>query len=188
MSTAPSGADALCAALSQAGVGAVFGVPGTQTVAFYEALRRGALPTVTATHELAAAFMAQGYFRASGRLAAVSAIPGPGFSFALAAVPEAYLDGAGLVLLTGAPPQCPLGRRRSQSIDQAAMARPVVKSVIDIDSAARVSDALRQACRLACQGEPGPVLVQVAPRVLTEPASLARPPATAEGPLPPVAE
>ncbi|MCX7901121.1 MAG: thiamine pyrophosphate-binding protein [Burkholderiaceae bacterium] len=180
MSAALNGAEALCAALVEAGIEAVFGVPGTQTVPFYEALRRSGLRTITATQELAACFMAQGYFRASGRLAAVSTIPGPGFSFALAAVPEAYLDGAGLVLLTGAPPLCPRGRRRSQAIDQAAMARPVIKAVIDATSAACIKDAVRRACRLARHGEPGPVLLQVATGALTESMSCDMPAPDAE--------
>lgn len=166
MNPVRTGADAICAALRDAGVDTVFGMPGTQTVSFYEALRTSGLRTITATHELAATFMAQGHFRASGRLAAVSTIPGPGFAFALAAVPEASLDSAALVLLTGQPPICPYGRRRAQAIDQATMAGPVVKGVIDIADAAQAANAVRQACTLAAVGEPGPVLVQVAADVL----------------------
>jgi acetolactate synthase I/II/III large subunit len=157
-----NGAYAICAALRNAGVELVFGVPGTQTIPLYEALRKSGVRTVTATHELAATFMAQGHFRASGRLAVVSAIPGPGFSFALAAVPEARLDSAALVLLTGRPPVCALGRRRSQSIDQAAMAGPVVKDIIDIIEADQAAEAVQRACAVALSDEPGPVLVQVA--------------------------
>ncbi|MDL1859441.1 thiamine pyrophosphate-binding protein [Betaproteobacteria bacterium PRO7] len=173
MSAERNGADAICAALLDAGVDTVFGVPGTQTVALYEALRRSGIRTVTATHELAATFMAQGYLRASGQLAAVSAIPGPGFAFALAALPEAYLDSAAVVLLTGQPPVCPLGRRRAQSIDQATMAAPVVKAVIDIADADQAGGAIRSACAQALSGEPGPVLVQVAQSVYWQPAQAA---------------
>ncbi len=171
MSAEANGADAICAALRAAGVDTVFGVPGTQTVALYEALRRSGLRTLTATDERAATFMAQGYFRASGRLAAVSAIPGPGFAFALSALPEAYLDSTAVVLLTGQPPICDLGRRRAQSIGQAAMASPVVKAVIDVDEPDQVAAAVRTACAQAVLGEPGPVLVQVAQSVYGQSAS-----------------
>ncbi len=166
MSLQINGADSICAALMEAGVETVFGVPGTQTIHFYEALRKAGIRTVTATHELAATFMAQGHFRASGRLSAVSVIPGPGFAFALAALPEACLDSAALVLLTGQQPACSLGRRRAQSIDQSTMAGPVVKGIIDVADAGQVAGAVRQACALAAAGEPGPVLVQVASGVL----------------------
>ena len=169
MSPVRNGADAICASLRAAGVDTVFGVPGTQTVPLYDALRRAGLTTVTATHELAATFMAQGYYRSSGRLAAVSAIPGPGFAFTLAALAEASLDSAAVVLLTGSPPVCSEGRRRSQAIDQATMAGPVVKEVIDVAGAAQVNDRVTRACRVALTGEPGPVLVQFAAGVYGEP-------------------
>jgi acetolactate synthase-1/2/3 large subunit len=160
-----NGADAICVALRSAGIDTVFGLPGTQTVAFYEALRRAGITTVSTTHELAATFMAQAYYRSSGRLAAVSAIPGPGFAFTLAALAEASLDSAAVVLLTGSPPVCNQGRRRSQAVDQATMAGPVVKEVFDIASAGQVSEVVSRACRLAVAGEPGPVLVQFAAEV-----------------------
>lgn len=169
MSPVYSGADAICAALRAAGVDTVFGLPGTQTVAFYEALRRAGIATVSTTHELAATFMAQAYYRRSGRLAAVSAIPGPGFAFTLAALAEASLDSAAVVVLTGSPPVCSQGRRRAQSIDQATMAGPVVKEIFDVTGAGQVSEAVSRACRVALAGEPGPVLVQFAAGVYGEP-------------------
>lgn len=173
MSAEPNGADAICAALRDAGVDTVFGVPGTQTVTLYESLRRSGIRTVTATDERAATFMAQGHFRASGRLAAVSTIPGPGFAFALSALPEAYLDSAAVVLLTGQPPVCDLGRRRAQSVDQATMASPVVKAIIDLTDAGEAASAMRTACARAMSGEPGPVIVQVAQSVYRQPAPAA---------------
>lgn len=168
MSPPSNGADAICAALRVAGVDTVFGLPGTQTVAFYEALRRARIKTVSATHELAATFMAQAYYRSSGRLAAVSAIPGPGFAFTLAALAEASLDSAAVVLLTGSPPVCREGRRRAQAIDQATMAGPVVKEIFDVVAAAQVSEAVSRACQAALTGEPGPVLVQFAAGIYGE--------------------
>ena len=183
MSPVHNGAEAICAALRTEGVDTVFGVPGTQTVAFYEALRHAGISTVTATHELAATFMAQGYYRSSGRLAAVSAIPGPGFAFTLAALAEASLDSAAVVLLTVSPPVCTEGRRRSQAIDQATMAGPVVKEVVDVADASQVSERVSSACRLAMSGEPGPVLVQFAAGVYGEPLDEERVPAVFAQPL-----
>jgi acetolactate synthase-1/2/3 large subunit len=187
MSGERNGAQAICAALAQAGIDTVFGVPGTQTVALYEALRTSTLQTVTASHELAASFMAQGYARASGRLAAVSTIPGPGFSFALASLPEATLDSVPLLLLTGQPARCPLGRRRAQAIDQRTIAAPLVKAVLDVDDPGHVAHTLHAACALARDGEPGPVLVQVAVEVYRAPAPApsAPPPAVAAATPPP---
>jgi acetolactate synthase-1/2/3 large subunit len=122
-----TGADRICAALEALGLDTVFGLPGTQNVPLYEALRTSGLRTILATHELGAAFMAAGYYRASGRVAALFTIPGPGFTYALTGLAEARHDSAALLHITGAPP--PEGGRRFQlqAIDQAAMAAPVVK-------------------------------------------------------------
>ena len=64
-----NGADLLCRTLESLGIEHVFGVPGTQNVLLYEAIQRSKLRSVLATHELAASFMANGYYRASGRVA-----------------------------------------------------------------------------------------------------------------------
>ena len=60
-----TGADLICAVLGQLGVSTVFGLPGTQNIVLYEAMRRAGLRSVTASDEGAAAFMANGYARAS---------------------------------------------------------------------------------------------------------------------------
>ena len=54
-------AETVCATLAKLGARHVFGLPGTQTTTFYEALRRSPLEAVVPTHELAAAFMAGAY-------------------------------------------------------------------------------------------------------------------------------
>ena len=135
------GVDLLCNALREVGIDVVFGVPGTQNVALFEGFRRHRLRTVLATHELAASFMANGYYRATGRPAVLATIPGPGFTYALTGLAEARLDSAGLVYLVGIPATRPGRAFQLQSIDQTAIASPLVKACYEItasDDAARV--------------------------------------------------
>ena len=54
---------------------------------------------MVANHELAASFMANGYYRASGKVAPLVTIPGPGFTYALTGLAEASQDSAALVHL-----------------------------------------------------------------------------------------
>jgi acetolactate synthase-1/2/3 large subunit len=161
----------------------VFGVPGTQNVDLYEAIRRSTLRSVLTTHELGAAFMANGYARASGKLGVVVAIPGPGFAYTLAGLAEAKLDSVPLLLITGEPARRPEGRVfYHQAIDQPAIARPLVKEVIEVGRAADVQAAVTRACELALHGEPGPVVLQVSETAMAEPAEAApRPVATSMG-------
>ena len=151
----------LCNALRSAGVDCVFGLPGTQTVPLFEGFRRSGLRTVLSTHELAASFMANGYFRATGRVAAVSTIPGPGFTYALTGIAEAFLDSAGVIVLVGAAARSPGNRFQLQAIDQSAVARPIVKEYLRIERAADAAHVIRRAHELAVRGGPGPVIVEL---------------------------
>lgn len=92
-----NGAERLCAALHALGVECAFGLPGTQNIALYEALRRSRIRSVVPTHELAGSFMANGYYRASGRIAALVTIPGPGFAYAVPGLAEARHDSAAVL-------------------------------------------------------------------------------------------
>ena len=161
----------LCNALRSAGVDCVFGLPGTQTVPLFEGFRRSGLRTVLSTHELAASFMANGYFRATGRVAAVSTIPGPGFTYALTGIAEAYLDSVGVLVLVGAAARSPGNRFQLQAIDQPAVARPIVKEYFRIDRAADAADVIRRAHGLALTGGPGPVIVELDIDALSAPSS-----------------
>ena len=119
-----SGAQLICETLKQAGVDCVFGLPGSQTVPLFEALRTSTLRTVVATNELSAAMMANGYYRASGRAGVLLTIPGPGFTWALTGLAEAALDSAALLYIVGQPTTAPGERFQLQALDQAAMVRP----------------------------------------------------------------
>jgi acetolactate synthase-1/2/3 large subunit len=163
-----SGAQLLISTLEELGIGAVFGVPGTQTAGLFEALRRSSIRTVLTTHELGASFAANGYYRASGRIAALVTIPGPGFAYALPGLAEARADSAGLLHLTLRPAPGSQPRFLLQHVDQAAVAAPLVKQVIDVDRAERLGVEVARACAIAVAGEPGPVLVQVAAEALDE--------------------
>jgi acetolactate synthase I/II/III large subunit len=166
-----NGADALCDALTGLGVEHVFGVPGTQSIALWEALRRSGAPKpVVASSELGAAFMANGYARASGRLAVVVTIPGPGFTYALPGIAEARLDSAPILQITGAPAVRPGGGYALQAIPQADIAAPLVKRVVAVDSSDAVVEGIRQAAVTAISGEPGPVLFQITESALSGPA------------------
>lgn len=160
-----TGAQLLCDALEAAGVTHAFGLPGTQDLPVHEALRRSRLRFATTTHELAASFMANGYYRASGRLAPIFAIPGPGFTHALTGLAEARLDSAAALLVVGAPP----GGSRAyqfQWLDQAAIAGPIAKAVVHLRHAGEVARETRRAVALAYAGEPGPVVLQWTPEAM----------------------
>ena len=161
-----TGADLVCRALERLGVSHVFGLPGTQNVPLFEALRGAAFRTVVPTHEMGAAFMAAGYSRASGRVGVLSTIPGPGFTYALTGLAEARLDSVPILYLVGQPARGPGKRFQLQAIDQAAIAGPLIKARLDVDRVEDFPRAVAEGHRLALADEPGPVMVHYDPALL----------------------
>ncbi|HEX7049655.1 MAG TPA: thiamine pyrophosphate-binding protein [Longimicrobiales bacterium] len=170
---AVSGAELLGTTLARLGVDCVFGLPGMQNLGLYEALRRGAIRTVLASQELAAAFMANGYARTSGGVGVLATVPGPGFACALTGLAEARHDSAAVLHITTPPPRASGRRHPLQALDQAAIAAPIVKGVFDIERAQEIPGVLGEAHALAVGGEPGPVLVQIAEEAVADGAPVA---------------
>src|ERR671938_506193 len=99
-----TGAQLLVAGLEAAGVDVVFGLPGVHNLAAWEALRESPIRLVGVRHEQAAAYAADGYARATGRLGVALVTTGPGAANTLGAVGEAWAGGAPvLVVATDIP-------------------------------------------------------------------------------------
>jgi acetolactate synthase-1/2/3 large subunit len=177
MTSLRTGAEAFVDALGQEGITCVFGLPGTQTVALYEALRRSSIRAIVPTHELGAAFMAYGFARASGQVGVLLTIPGPGFAFAPAGLAEAHLDGVPIVHFTVTPSRGPTGQPGLQALDQAAIARPLVKAVFRVERRDELADVVHEAIRAARRPDAGPVFVEMADEALRAPGDQATRPA-----------
>ncbi len=93
--------------LERLGVKYVFGVPGGSIEPLYNALarseRRGGVKSILARHESGAAFMADGYARATGKLGVCISTSGPGATNLLTGVANAYADGIPLLVITAQP-------------------------------------------------------------------------------------
>ena len=164
--TGLAGAEIICRTLAELGARHVFGIPGTQNVAFYEALRRSPLRPIVPTHELAAAFMAGAYHRVVGVPGVLATIPGPGLAYAVAGLAEAWLDSAAMVQIFTGPGAGAKPGTGPQAIDQRALLAPVTKAIVSVSRLDRVAEAVRAAWRLSLEGEPGPVALELA-RVAT---------------------
>jgi acetolactate synthase-1/2/3 large subunit len=159
-----NGADALVDFLQRQGVQCVFGVPGSQNTELFESMRRNGVRTVLTSSELTAGFMANGWFRATGSPGVFVGIPGPGFAYAIPPLAEASLDTAAVLFITGTPQGPP--QHGLQSIDQSAIAAPLVRASLSARDTNTLLDVAGEAwTQLRCNG-PGPVVLQVAESVL----------------------
>src|SRR5215472_1863192 len=107
-----TGAELLIRRLRDHGVRHVFGYPGGQITPLYDALyREPAIRHILARDEQAAAFMADGYARATGRPGVCLAVCGPGVLNAATPLATAFTDSVPMLLLSGQVPRAGHGLR-----------------------------------------------------------------------------
>ncbi|MBL8959614.1 MAG: thiamine pyrophosphate-binding protein [Gemmatimonadetes bacterium] len=120
------------------------------------------------THsEKAAAYMADGYARVSGRPGACAA-QSVGAANLAAGLQDAWLAGVPVLALTGKKPPLFLHRNAYQEIDHWPMFQPVTKYNVDVSAPEQLPFYLRQAMRVATTGRPGPVHVDLVGREARE--------------------
>ena len=149
-------------ALEDEGVGFAFGIPGTHNIELYDALAESSkIRTILVTDEQSASFAADGVWRASGALACANVVPGAGLTHAMSGIGEAWLDNVPMLVLG-----CGIRRDTGKAfqlhdVDQIAMVRPVTKAQFRPQDGLELYATIRRACRIAREGAPGPVFVEV---------------------------
>src|ERR671911_1110146 len=99
MGRMPTGAQVIVKELEAAGVEVCFGLPGVHNLALWEALRDSPIRLVGVRHEQAAAYAADGYARATGRLGVALTTTGPGAANTLGAVGEAWASRSRILVI-----------------------------------------------------------------------------------------
>lgn len=156
-----NGARWLVEALRAEGVDTLFGYPGGAIMPFYDALHGSPLKHVLVRHEQGAAFAANGYARASGRVGVCVATSGPGASNLVTGIADAMLDSVPMVCITGQVGTSLMGTDAFQELDVFGMTMPIVKHNFLPRSVNDLPDVVSEAFRLAREGRPGPVLIDL---------------------------
>ncbi len=156
-----TGAQAVIASLECEGVTHVFGYPGAQAIAIYDALYDSAITHVLARHEQAAVHEADGFARATGNVGVVLVTSGPGATNTVTGIANAYLDSIPLVVITGQVPTSVIGTDAFQESDTMSITMPVVKHSFLAQDAQALPRMIRQAFHIALTGRPGPVLIDI---------------------------
>src|SRR2546428_1887506 len=106
-----TGGEWIVEALRAEGVRHVFGLPGVHNLAIYDALlKQHEITHVLARHEQGAAFMADGYARASGRPGVVAVTTGPGATNTLTPMVESWAGSQPVLTLMSDIPSAPIGK------------------------------------------------------------------------------
>ena len=158
---AQSGARLLISTLERLGVEVVFGYPGGAIMPVYDALAGSGLKHILVRHEQGAAFAADAYARASGRVGVCMATSGPGATNLVTGIANAMMDSVPMVCITGNVAQGVMGTDAFQEIDILGVTLPIVKHSILVRDPADVPAAVEEAFHIAASGRPGPVLVDL---------------------------
>ncbi|PRO71792.1 acetolactate synthase 3 large subunit [Alteromonas alba] len=157
-----SGAAMVVEALKDVGVTHVFGYPGGAVLDIYDALfAQDDVKHVLVRHEQAAAHMADGYARSTGKTGTVLVTSGPGATNTLTGIATAYMDSIPMVILSGQVPSMHIGEDAFQETDMVGCSRPIVKHSFLVKRAEDIPDAIAKAYYIANTGRPGPVVVDL---------------------------
>lgn len=160
--TAPrNGARWIAHALETEGVDTLFGYPGGTIMPFYDALVDSGLKHILVRHEQGAALAANGYARASGRVGVCVATSGPGASNLVTGIADAMLDSVPMVCLTGQVATHLMGTDAFQELDVFGLTLPIVKHSYIVRRVEDLPEIMREAFRIAREGRPGPVLIDL---------------------------
>ena len=147
--------------LEDEGIQAAFGIPGAAINPVYGYLKNSKIEHYVARHEEGAVHAADGYFRASGKLALAICTSGPAATNFVTGLYTAHADSIPLIAITGNANVALFGKEAFQCVDIAEICKTVAKKTWCVTNPAEVVKVMREAFRTACSGRPGPVLIDL---------------------------
>jgi acetolactate synthase I/II/III large subunit len=157
-----TGSRAFAEMLQGYGVDHVFFVPAIMAKALAE-MEDMPISRVMVHGEKSAAYMADGYARASGK-PGVCMAQHIGASNLAAGLRDAYMAGSPVVAITGGPSAESRYRHTYQEVEDFPQFAAVTKWSAHVPTISRIPDMVRQAFREATSGAPGPAHLQLAVR------------------------
>ena len=166
---------ALSRLLEQYGVEVVFGIPGNHTLELYRGLDNSPIRHITTRHEQGAAFMADGYARASGRVGVCCLISGPGLLNAATALGQALADSVPVLVITAVTARAEQGQGLGllhDMPDQQGAARSFCRQSLSLTRAEDLPTLVQHAFALLTEQRPGPVHLQIPLDLMTAPVNI----------------
>ena len=145
--------------------GALFGVPGGQTLPLYAASKGAAMRHLVMRDERNAVTAADAFARLTGTVGVCDATVGPGATNLVSGLAEAQASSVPVVAVVADTRRDAEHLRRhsvaSQSFEQSETLAHVTKWVGRVNEPAALDEVVDQALRVAVAGRPGPVVVSI---------------------------
>lgn len=156
-----TGAKAVVEVLRQEGIRHVFHLPGSQIIDILDEIYQSPIRAIMARHEQGAAFMAEGYARASRGVGVCMSTVGPGAVNLVSGIAASYKAGTPVIAITGVHDQKMLEKNSFHEIDQVGVFKPITKWSAYVPQSEKIPEMLRKAFRVALSGRKGPVHLAV---------------------------
>ena len=158
-----NGSEIIVECLKEQGVDTVFGYPGGAILNVYDALYKHSdeITHILTSHEQGASHAADGYARATGKVGVCFATSGPGATNLVTGIATAMMDSIPIVAITCNVTLPLLGRDSFQEVDIAGIVMPITKHSFIVKDVKDLAATLRRAFKIAKEGRPGPVLVDI---------------------------
>ena len=158
-----NGSEIIVECLKEQGVDTIFGYPGGAILNVYDAIYKHSdeITHILTSHEQGASHAADGYARATGKVGVCLATSGPGATNLVTGIATAYMDSIPVVAITCNVTVPLLGKDSFQEVDIQGITMPITKHNFIVKDIADLADVIREAFRIAKEGRPGPVLIDV---------------------------
>ncbi len=153
--------DAVVKVMESEGVDVVFGVPGAAILPLYKALSRSSIRHISVRHEEGGTHAADGWARVTGKVGVNIGTSGPAGTNMITGLYTAMADSIPMICITGQAPTDVLHKEAFQAVDIVEIAKPVTKWAVQVKETAQMPWVFRQAFRIAKEGRPGPVLIDL---------------------------
>ena len=154
--------EAMVKILENEGVEVIFGIPGAGILPFYSALRKSdKIKHYLARHEEGASHSADGYARSTGKVGICVGTSGPAGTNMVTGLYAAQVDSIPIIAITGQAVTAQLGKEAFQAVEITKIVEPVTKMSCCVTKAEDLPRITREAFRIAREGRPGPVLIDL---------------------------
>ena len=164
------GSEAIIETLIKQGVKTTFGITGGTVIPLFDTFLNyeGKIANILTRHEQGAAHMAEGYARALGKPGVCIATSGPGATNLVTGIMDAYMDSVPIVAFGGQVPTSLIGNDAFQETDMMGITLPITKHNFQIRKADDAAEIVMKAFKLAQEGRPGPVYIDLPKDVQTD--------------------
>lgn len=157
------GADMVMECLLEQGVETVFGYPGGAILEIYDSLYKykDKIQSILTSHEQGASHAADGYAKSTGKVGVCMATSGPGATNLVTGIATAFMDSVPIVAITVNVGLSFLGKDSFQEIDITGITMPITKHNFIVKKIEDLAPAIRKAFKIAREGRPGPVVIDI---------------------------